>query len=109
MALLMVGPMAVIMMAMMSNMYSNKRANQLIIIIGVVVFTGALIGLRTQRPINDVQYMRAMIPHHSSAIMTSKHADIRDPEVKQLSEQIIKSQQIEIGQMEKMLERMQEQ
>ncbi|RZK11087.1 MAG: DUF305 domain-containing protein, partial [Flavobacterium sp.] len=59
-----------------------------------------LIGLRTQTPIGDIQYMKAMIPHHSSAIMVSKHANIENPEVKKLSEQIIQSQEKEIAEME---------
>jgi uncharacterized protein (DUF305 family) len=51
--------------------------------------------------------MKAMIPHHSSAIMVSKHANIKDPEVKKLSEQIIQSQEKEIAEMEAMLNRLQ--
>ncbi|UAY52860.1 DUF305 domain-containing protein [Ferruginibacter albus] len=50
--------------------------------------------------------MEAMIPHHSSAIMTSKNANIKDPEVKKLSEQIIQSQEKEIEQMKSMLARL---
>jgi uncharacterized protein (DUF305 family) len=87
-------------------MYPNKGTNRLIMLSGVVVFVAALWALRTQTPITDVQYMKAMIPHHSSAIMVSKHAGIKDPEVKKLSEQIIQSQEKEISQMESILERM---
>ncbi len=47
--------------------------------------------------------MKAMIPHHSSAIMVSKHAKIQDPEVKQLSEGIIASQEKEIAEMKALL------
>jgi uncharacterized protein (DUF305 family) len=61
---------------------------------------------RKQTPVNDVQYMKSMIPHHSSAIMTSKNAGIKDPEVKKLSEQIFQSQEKEIAQMKATLERM---
>jgi uncharacterized protein (DUF305 family) len=68
-----------------------------------VVFLSAL---RTQTPVGDVQYMKAMIPHHSSAIITSKNVNIKDPEVTKLSEQIIKSQEKEIAQMKAILERM---
>ncbi len=106
MALLMVSPMAVVMMVMMKKMYPNKKLNAGIIIAGIVLFGLVLAALRTQTPIGDVQYMKAMIPHHSSAIMVSKHADIKDPEVKKLSEQIIKSQEEEIAQMEAILQRM---
>lgn len=106
MALLMVSTMAIVMMLMMGKMYPDKKTNTLIMIAGGVVFVIVLIGLRTQTPISDVQYMKAMIPHHSSAIMVSKHANIKDPEVKQLSEQIIKSQVEEIAKMEAYLNRL---
>jgi uncharacterized protein (DUF305 family) len=108
MALLMVAPMAVIMMVMMGNMYPNKKLNISIIIGGIVLFIIILIGLRTQTPIGDVQYMKAMIPHHSSAIMTSKSANIKDSEVRKLADSIIASQEREIAQMENILKRMKE-
>lgn len=106
MTLIMVAPMAVVMMLMMGKMYPNKRINAVVILGAIVLFIITLIGLRTQTPIGDVQYMKAMIPHHSSAIMVSKHANIKDPEVKKLSEQIIQSQEKEIAEMEAMLDRL---
>ena len=106
MALLMVTSMAVVMMLIMGKMYPNKKINTTIIITGIILFALVLAGLRTQTPIGDVQYMKAMIPHHSSAIMTSKHADIKDPEVKKLSEGIITSQEKEIAEMKAILERL---
>lgn len=108
MAILMVAPMAVVMMLMMGKMYPNQKLNTGIILIGIIVFILALAGLRTQTPIGDVQYMKAMIPHHSSAIMVSKHADIKDPEIRRLADSIIASQQREIEEMETILKRMEE-
>ena len=106
MALLIALPMAVVMMLLMGQMYPNKRLNTFIIL-GSIVLIGVFIGgLRTQTPVSDVQYMKAMIPHHSSAIMTSKNADIKDPELKKLSEEIITSQEQEIAQMKAILKRM---
>ena len=106
MALLMVSPMALVMMAMMGEMYPNRKTNRGIMVAALVVFIVTLTALRTQTPIGDVQYMKAMIPHHSSAIMVSKHANIQDPEVKKLSEQIIASQEKEIAEMNQMIERL---
>jgi uncharacterized protein (DUF305 family) len=108
MALLMVAPMAVVMMLMMGKMYPDKKKNVFIIVGAFIVFAVILAALRTQTPISDVQYMKAMIPHHSSAILTSQEADIKDPEVKKLAEQIIKTQEEEIAQMEKIIKRMKE-
>lgn len=106
MAILMVSPMAVVMMMLMGKMYPNKKTNISIIVIALLVFIVTLAGLRSQTPIGDVQYMKAMIPHHSSAILSSKAANIKDPEVRKLADQIIQSQEKEIAEMEAILERM---
>lgn len=106
MAILMIAPMAIVMMTMMGKMYPNKRTNTGIIITAITVFIVTLAALRTQTPISDVQYMKAMIPHHSSAILTSKHANIKDPEVRKLADSIIAAQVREIQQMETILNRM---
>lgn len=52
--------------------------------------------------------MKAMIPHHSSAILTSQQANITDPEVRKLADDIIKAQEKEIAAMKNMLNRLQE-
>ena len=106
MTLLMVAPMAIVMLLMMGKMYPNKSTNNTIIISAAVVFIVALFALRTQTPIGDVQYMKAMIPHHSSAILTSENANIKDPEVKKLAEDIIKAQRKEIAEMEAAIDRL---
>ncbi len=106
MTALMVSLMAVLMLLMMGHMYPNKQRNRAIMITSIAVFAAALFGLRAQVPIGDVQYMKAMIPHHSSAILTSSAANLQDPEVKKLAEEIIKAQEREIAQMEAMLTRL---
>jgi uncharacterized protein (DUF305 family) len=106
MSLLMVTPMALLMLTLMRKMYPDKKTNTVIILSSVVIFILSLTFLRTQTPIADREYMKAMIPHHSSAILTSKHADIKDPEVKKLAKKIIQSQEEEIAQMKAILERM---
>ena len=106
MALLMASAMAIIMMAMMYKMYPNKKRNNIIMIISLVVFGFILAGIRTQTPISDVQYMKAMIPHHSSAILTSENANIKDPEVRKLADGIIEAQLKEIAEMKAILKRL---
>lgn len=106
MALLMIAPMAVLMLLRMPAMYKSKKNNATIIAASVIVFALTLMALRTQTPIGDVQYMKAMIRHHSSAILTSKNATLTDPEVKRLSEEIISAQQEEIAQMQALIDRL---
>lgn len=108
MALLMVCPMAVMMLLFMWNMYRSKRHNYMILGIAAVVFCLSLYGLRTQTPIGDIQWMKGMIPHHSSAIMTSTNADLKDPEVKRLAEDIIRQQEEEIAEMKAMIKRLED-
>ncbi|MUV03810.1 DUF305 domain-containing protein [Flavobacterium rakeshii] len=106
MTILMVVPMGFIMLLFMQRMYKNRKKNNVIIITGVLLFTAAFVMLRTQTYINDVRYMEAMIPHHSSAILSSQHAGLKDPEVQELSKKIIESQQKEIEQMKAMIQRL---
>lgn len=99
MAVVMGAVMAIIMLAFMWSMYKDKRVNAVIIAVSVVVFTVALFLVRSQQSVDDVSYMKAMIPHHSIAIMTSERAHIRDPRVRKLADGIIAAQVREIGEM----------
>ncbi|WP_289023706.1 DUF305 domain-containing protein [uncultured Salegentibacter sp.] len=107
MACLGISAMAVIMLSLMLKMYKNKKKNLAIYLGSLVLFVSALGLVRAQRPIvGDVLYMKAMIPHHSIAILTSKRADIKDPETKKLAEEIIEAQKREIAQMKKIIYRL---
>ena len=102
----MVAPMAVIMLAFMGGMYRNKKINTGILISCSVIFIVFFVFVKNQTFINDEGYMKSMIPHHSAAILASENADLEDPEVRELAEQIIQSQREEIAKMKKLLERM---
>ena len=99
MAFVMGAAMAVIMLAFMLGMYKNRRKNMAIFVGSAVVFAGALWLVRSQETIADVAYMKAMIPHHSIAIMTSERAHLRDPRMRQLAKDIIIAQRREIAEM----------
>ena len=102
-----ISAMAVIMLSLMLKMYKNKKKNIAIYLGSLVLFVSALGLVRAQRPIiGDILYMKAMIPHHSIAILTSKRADIKDPETKKLAEEIIEAQKREIAQMKKIIYRL---
>lgn len=106
MAFLMVSPMAIVMLLFMLPMYTNRKKNAAIFGISTILFCLFFYMLRTQAFISNVQYMRGMIPHHSSAIMTSQNAAIKDPATKELSKEIIKAQKREIAEMKKIIERL---
>ena len=103
MALGMGATMAVIMLGFMLAMYTDRRLNLAIALGSAVVFVAALWLVRSQATIGDVAWMRAMIPHHSIAIMTSERAHITDPRVRKLADGIIESQRREIGEMEALI------
>ena len=104
MALLMGAAMAVIMLGFMLRMYASNNGTTLrLLAAGVVVFAGALWLVRSQETVDDVAYMKAMIPHHSIAIMTSERAHIRDPRVRKLADGIIAAQVREIAEMEQLI------
>ena len=106
MTLMMVTAMALLMLAMMRMIYKNRKLNVIIILSSTAMFILSLIGVRTQTFVGDVQYMKGMIPHHSIAIMTSKNANIKDPEVRKLADGIIAAQEKEIAQMKRILAQM---
>jgi hypothetical protein len=106
MALLMLVPMTLIMMGFMWSMYPDKQRNALIMGGSLVAFVAVLTMVRSQTFVGDTLWMKAMIPHHSIAIMVSKRATIKDPEVRQLADSIISAQEREIGQMKRMIARL---
>lgn len=103
MALLMGAAMAFIMMSFMFSMYTNRTANIAIMAGAVLVFAASLWLVRSQETVTDIAYMRAMIPHHSIAVLTSTRAHVRDPRVRKLADSIIETQMREIGEMKTLI------
>ncbi|MEP9347451.1 DUF305 domain-containing protein [Xanthobacter sp. KR7-225] len=103
MAFVMGGVMTIIMLGFMWSMSKNGPANIAIMACAVAVFAGALWLVRSQATVGDVSYMKAMIPHHSIAILTSSRARIRDPRVRVLADRIIGAQEREIDQMQALI------
>ena len=106
MTLMMVTPMALVMLAAMRNMFPSRNRNLLLVAGALIVFGVSYYGMRAQVGVDDKQFLRSMIPHHSGAILMCQEANLRDPEILALCRQIVDSQQKEIAQMQAMLERM---
>lgn len=107
MALVMGATMAIIMLAFMLGMYKNAKANLAIFAGSALIFAAALWLVRSQATVEDVSWMKAMIPHHSIAILTSERAHISDPRVRKLADGIIEAQRREIGEMKMLIEDLQ--
>lgn len=103
MALIMGSAMAIIMLAFMLQMHKNARLNAAIFAGSALVAALSLYLVRSQATVEDVSYMRAMIPHHSIAILTSSRANIKDSRVRELADEIIESQEREIGEMKALI------
>lgn len=101
-----IAAMAVIMLTMMLGMYKNRKKNIAIYLGSLLLFVSALGLVRAQIPVGDVLWMKAMIPHHSIAILTSERADIKDPEAQKLAKEIIEAQKREIAEMKKIIYRL---
>jgi uncharacterized protein (DUF305 family) len=102
-ALYMGATMAAVMLAFMWGMYRNRTANIAILAASALVFVVSLALMRSQRTVDDVAWMRAMIPHHSIAILTSTRARIGDPRARDLADRIIEAQRREIDEMKALI------
>lgn len=104
MAVVMGATMALVMLGFMWTHYPRKPINFAIVGAAVIVFSGALWLVRSQATVEDVSWMKAMIPHHSVAILTSERASLSDPRVRELADSIIVAQRREIAEMETLID-----
>ena len=99
MALVMAAPMGVLMLASMPMMYPDKRKNLACYAVLAVLFVASFAAIRNQTFVGNKGFLDSMIPHHSGAILMCRKARLTDPHILLLCEQIKKSQQQEIDQM----------
>lgn len=103
-ALVMGAVMALVMLTFMWSMYPGT-GKKIAVLAGSALVAVALLAVnRSQRLIDDVSFMNAMIPHHSIAINNARKAQIADPRVRKLADEIISSQVREIREMKLLVE-----
>ena len=105
MTLMMVSNMAIVMLVAMRSMLPSRRLNWIIIVGAMIIFAVSFVAMRKQTAIDDEEFLKSMIPHHSGAILMCDQAAITDPEILQLCAGIIQGQAEEISQMQRILER----
>ena len=106
MAVMMATPMGILMLQMMGMMYPNKQLNRVLYALFALLFILAFWAMRAQGLVGDRQFVRAMIPHHSGAILMCNRASLRDPKIRALCftpDGIVESQKREIEQMKAFL------
>lgn len=108
MALLMTAPMMIFQVIIMRLMFKKRNWNIVIIAVSLALLAASFTAIREQTAINDEQFIFSMVPHHSSAILMCQQATIEDPELRELCEEIVASQQAEIDQMKEILNRLNE-
>ena len=102
------GAMMIVMLLFMWGMYKDRTKNFIILGVGAITMALALWLVRSQTTVDDTEYMSAMIPHHSIAIMTSERASLKDPRVRELAQAIIVAQRREIAEMKYLIDDIEE-
>lgn len=96
--------MTLVMLSFMWSMYKGMGAKVVVLVLAALLGVILLFVNRSQALIGDVNFMRAMIPHHSIAINNARKASISDPRVRELADQIIESQVREIAEMKLLID-----
>tara|TARA_B100000745_G_C20121901_1_gene384139 strand:- start:123 stop:566 length:444 start_codon:yes stop_codon:yes gene_type:complete len=83
----------------------HGKMNKIIFSIGIILTILTTFIIRSQIFVDDNQWLRRMISHHSTALTTSHKIKnkTQNPKLKQLAEDIIDTQEKEISQMKQLL------
>lgn len=96
--------MAVVMLSFMWAMYRGTGIKIGVLVVAALLALMLLYVNRSQMVIGDVNFMKSMIPHHSIAINNARKADISDPRVRNLADNIIRAQVLEIEAMKQLID-----
>jgi len=108
MALTMGGSMGLVMLAWMLNMYRSTKANTVVVVVSLLLLGGGIALDRSQATVGDVDFMQAMIPHHSLAITRAERAGMQDVRVCELAVEISEAQRREILEMDWLIQDIEE-
>ncbi len=88
----------------MWGMYRPETVKLIVLAFSILGGVALLTVNRSQALIGDIDFMKAMIPHHSIAINNARKADIRDPRVRYLADRITRDQVKEIVEMRMLID-----
>lgn len=108
MAGLMTASMVAIEVPVMRAMYASRPLNAAFVGGSLLALVACYLFIRQQTAVGDRQFLRSMIPHHSSAILMCEEASLRDQEISALCGSIVRGQQAEIDQMRAILRRLED-
>jgi hypothetical protein len=94
--------MTIVMLSFMWSMYKGPKVA--VALVAAILGIGLLWANRSQLLIDDVSFMKSMIPHHSIAVNNARKASISDPRVRKLADGIIESQVREIAEMKLLID-----
>lgn len=104
MAALMAGSMGLINVVVMNSMYKDRKILFTVLALSIVAVIVSLSFIRYQTFVGDKEFLGSMIAHHSAAILVCEEADLSDPDLQTLCDDIIKTQREEIGIMQAKLD-----
>ena len=96
--------MSIVMLSFMWSMYKGMGIKLGVLVVAALLGIALLSANRSQALIDDVRFMKSMIPHHSIAINNARKAEISDPRVRELADEIIESQLREIAVMQRLID-----
>lgn len=102
-ALIMGCATGLVVLAFIWPLLPSARSRLLIVACAIAAMLPATWLLRSQRTVDDVAYLRAMIPNHSVAVLSSTRARIHDERVRELADEIIERQSREIDDMKALI------
>lgn len=102
MVMAMTSTMMIVEIILMTHMYEIV-VKTVTLSLSIIVFILSFVCIRFQFAVNDRDFLKSMITHHSSAILMCKNKNINDTEIKKLCESIISSQSEQIDWMKNRL------
>ncbi|MGB4860562.1 MAG: DUF305 domain-containing protein [Dokdonella sp.] len=101
---LLVAPIVLIELALMWDMFPDRRRNVVITVVAFVATVFCWVGIREQLGVRDRQLIRSMIPSHAAAILMCEEAQLKNPELQRLCNEVVESHKAQIEQMKALLE-----